>query len=116
MSILWEKGSATVTEVREALEDDLAYTTVLSVLQALELKTHVRHETEGRAHRFFPTIERSAAEKRRIGRLLDKLYHGSREVLITRLVSEEELSREELERIRDLIDERLGGADDGGDA
>ena len=56
MSILWKRGSATVTEVRDDLEEDLAYTSVLSALQTLEEKGYVRHEPEGRAYRYFPTV------------------------------------------------------------
>ncbi len=112
IAVLWETGSATVSEVRASVGDELAYTTVLSVLRGLELKGYIRHESEGRAHRFYPTIQPSDAEDRSLGRVLDKLYQGSRELLITRLVAEKELSREELERIRALIDERLGEVDE----
>ena len=112
IAVLWETSSATVSEVRAAVSDELAYTTVLSVLRGLELKGYIRHESEGRAHRFYPTIQPSDAEDRSLGRVLDKLYQGSRELLITRLVAEKELSRDELERIRALIDERLGETDE----
>ena len=54
MSVLWRLGSANVSEVRDALEEDLAYTSVLSALQTLEEKGFVRHESEGRAYRYFP--------------------------------------------------------------
>jgi BlaI family transcriptional regulator, penicillinase repressor len=56
MSILWRLGSATVAEARDALDEPLAYTSVLSALQTLEEKGYVRHEPEGRAYRYFPTI------------------------------------------------------------
>ena len=48
MSVLWRRGSGTVSEVREALADDLGYTSVLKMLQILEEKEMVRHEAEGR--------------------------------------------------------------------
>ena len=51
MGVLWERGPSTVTEVREGLADELAYTTVLTVLRVLEEKGHVGHEEEGRAPR-----------------------------------------------------------------
>ena len=56
MSILWRGGSGTVTEVREGINEDLAYTSVLSALQTLEEKGFVRHEPEGRADRYFPPV------------------------------------------------------------
>ena len=54
-------GSASVSDVRDALEEDLAYTSVLSALQTLEEKGFVRHEAEGRAYRYFPTVEAERA-------------------------------------------------------
>ena len=64
MAVLWSRGSATVAEVRERLPDDLAYTTVLSVLRTLEEKGHVGHRGEGKAHRYFPLVERRVADPR----------------------------------------------------
>src|SRR5204863_207087 len=61
MSVLWDAGSATVAQVRERLSDDLAYTTVLTVLRTLEQKGYVGHTGEGRAHRYRPLVKRAAA-------------------------------------------------------
>lgn len=108
MSILWRKGSATVTEVREALEGDLAYTSVLSALQTLEEKGYVRHEAEGRAYRYFPTIDAERAGGSAIARIRDAIFHGSAERMFAQLVSDRGVSREELERMRRLLAERLG--------
>ena len=47
MAVLWDRGPSTVAEVREHLEDALAYTTVLTVLRTLETKGFVSHEEEG---------------------------------------------------------------------
>ena len=51
MSVLWREGSGSVAEVRKALGDSVAYTTILKILQILEEKGAVRHESEGRAYR-----------------------------------------------------------------
>ena len=107
MGVLWDRGSATVAEVREALTDDLAYTTVLTVLRILEEKGYVRHEEEGRAHRYFPQVEREAAGGSALERLLGKLFRGSPELLLTHLVSDRGLGEDELRRMRALLDERL---------
>ncbi|UCC85238.1 MAG: BlaI/MecI/CopY family transcriptional regulator [Gemmatimonadota bacterium] len=108
MAVLWECGSATVREVQERLEPDLAYTTVLTILRTLEAKGHVRHEPEGRAHRYYATVERDAAGASALRRLVSKVFEGSPEALLTQLVSNEELSDEDLRRLRRLLDERLG--------
>lgn len=107
MSILWKLGSATVTEVRAQLADDLAYTTVLSALQTMEDKGLVGHEQEGRAYRYLPLLGPEAAGGGALDRILDKIYHGSAELLLAQLVSERQLSASELERMRSLLDERL---------
>ena len=107
MSVLWRLGSGTVAEVRGGLEDDLAYTTVLSVLRTLEAKGHVRHEGEGKAHRYFPTVEREAAGAHGIRRLVDKVFAGSTEALLSQLVSDRKLSKQKLTKLRAMLDERL---------
>jgi predicted transcriptional regulator len=113
MAVLWRLGSGTVTEVRDQLADPLAYNTVLTVLRTLEAKSHVRHEEEGKAHRYFPTVAREQAGTSGLQRLVDTVYAGSADALLTPLVSDRRLSRARLARLRALIDERLGNkADD----
>jgi len=107
MSILWRLGSGTVAEVREELADDLAYTSVLWALQTLEEKGHVRHESEGRAYRYYPLVEAEEAGGSALGRLVDKVFQGSAELLLARLVDARETSDEELERMRELLERRL---------
>src|SRR6476661_7699603 len=91
MSVLWRRGSATVSEVRDELEETLAYTSVLSALQTLEEKGYVRHESEGRAYRYFPTIAAERAGKSAISRIKDAMYQGSAERMFAHLVSDRKL-------------------------
>lgn len=110
MAVLWDRGDATVAEVQERLADDLAYTTVLTVLRTLEEKGHVGHREDGRAYRYHPLVEREEAGASVLARLLDRVFGGSPELLLTQLVAEGDLSEEELERMRRLLDERLDEA------
>jgi BlaI family penicillinase repressor len=112
MSILWQRGSGTVAEVRKALADRLAYTTVLWALQTLEEKGHVRHEKEGRAYRYYAVVEQETAGGSALNRLVDKVFHGSVSMLLAQLVGERDLPADELRRIRDLLDRRLAGEED----
>src|SRR5256884_8582204 len=82
MSVLWDAGSATVAEVRERLSDDLAYTTVLTVLRTLEQRGYVGHTGEGRAHRYRPLVKRAAAGRRALRRLGDQVFGGPPELLL----------------------------------
>ncbi len=108
MSVLWRLGSASVSEVRDAIEDDLAYTSVLSALQTLEEKGYVRHEAEGRAYRYFPTVEADHAGGSALARIRDAIFQGSAERMFAQLVSDRGLERHELERMRRLLTKRLG--------
>ena len=108
MAVLWKRGSGTVSEVREGLDDELAYTTVLTILRTLEDKGYVAHEVEGKAHRYFALVERDSAGASALKRMVRKLFAGSPELLLTQLVSDRKLSDVELQRMRDLLDDRLG--------
>ena len=112
MTLLWQLGSGTVTEVQQALHATLAYTTVLTILRNLEAKGYVRREEEGRAHRYFPKVKQKAAQQRAVRRLIDTLFRGSPEALLSQLVDDHELSPEELRRIaRQLSDTQADGGE-----
>jgi BlaI family transcriptional regulator, penicillinase repressor len=99
MTALWASGSGTVAEVRDSLDTPLAYTTVLTILRNLEAKGYVRHEEEGRAHRYFPRVKQKAAQRSALRRLVDTLFTGSPEALLAQLVDEHDLTADDLRRI-----------------
>ncbi|MEZ4587290.1 MAG: BlaI/MecI/CopY family transcriptional regulator [Gemmatimonadales bacterium] len=111
MAVLWARGPSTVQEVRRALEAELAYTTVLTVLRTLEAKGHVDHQVQGKAHRYRALVARAEAGRSALGRLVDKVFGGSRELLLTHLVSGQ-LDQAEIERLRQVLNERLEAGDD----
>lgn len=99
MAVLWEIGSGTVGEVRQRLPVHLAYTTVLTILRNLEAKRYLSHTVEGRAHRYAPRIAQRTAQKSALSHMLSRLFQGSPELLLARLVETEALTSDEL---RDL--------------
>jgi predicted transcriptional regulator len=105
MQILWDQGPSVVAEVREHLSDKLAYTTVLTILRTLETKGYVRHEEEGRVHRYAATVQQCAARKSALRHLASKLFKGSSELLFAHLVSDRKLSAEQIRRMRKLLDD-----------
>ncbi len=116
MSSLWRRGSATVSEVRDDMPEALAYTSVLSALQTLEEKGYVRHEAEGRAYRYFARIGAARAGTSALARIRDAIFHGSAEHMFAQLVSDQQLDRGALERMRALLAERLDSdSADGGE-
>ena len=104
MSVLWREGSGTVAEVRDVLGKDVGYTTVLKMLQILEGKNAVRHEKEGRAHRYFPLVESADAGESALRRVMTKIFHGSAELLLATLVENRKFSDEEIARMRTILD------------
>ncbi len=111
MGALWAHGPSTVAEVREALEDDPAYNTVLTMLKVMEGKGYVSRSPEGRAHRYAPEVERDAAGESALGRMTERLFGGSPEELLLTLV-DSGLDPDDLRRMRDLLDRRLREMED----
>ena len=107
MAVLWERDSATVREVHETLDAELAYTTVLTMMRRLEAKGHIGRHPDGRAHRYFARVQRQQARRSALSRTLDHVFEGSREALLTQLVSDPDLTEEDIRRLRRLLDERL---------
>jgi BlaI family penicillinase repressor len=104
MGALWELGEATVTEVRDRVDPELAYTSISSMIRTLELKGYVSHRRgEGKTHIYFPTIDAETAGESALGRVLDKVYGGSPIKLLAHLVDQQKLSEKELARMRELL-------------
>jgi BlaI family transcriptional regulator, penicillinase repressor len=106
MEVLWERGPSLVAEVRAALRDELAYTTVLTILRTLEGKGYVSHEQEGRGHRYFATVKQRAAQTSALRHLTRKLFKGSAELLFIHLVSNQKLSAKQIRNMRELLESK----------
>jgi len=107
MALLWEHGPSTVAEVRSRLPDAVSHNTVATMLTILETKGHVAHTEEGRAFRYHALVDRAAAGRTAFARLVDRMFGGSPEALIMHFVKDRRLSRDELERIRAVLDDHL---------
>jgi predicted transcriptional regulator len=104
MSVLWELGEATVYEVRDRIDPNLAYTGVSSMIRTLEIKGYVSHRRgEGKTHVYFPVVDAEAAGESALDRVLNKIYGGSPIKLLAHLVDQRRLSEKELARMRELL-------------
>jgi len=114
MNVLWDRGPSTVADVRDALDDGSAYTTILTLMRVLEEKGIVSRRAEGKAHRYRALVRREAARSRAVDGVLGQFFRGSAELMLTQLVSRRDLDEDALLRLRALVDERLaeGVADD----
>jgi predicted transcriptional regulator len=109
MEVLWQKGSATVGDVADALPKKLglAYNTVLTTLRILEEKGYLRHTKpkDGRAFLYTPVVSREQASQSALRSLLSRFFGNSPEALVLNLLEDEKLSEEERRRIRELLKE-----------
>jgi BlaI family transcriptional regulator, penicillinase repressor len=104
MSVLWDRGEATVTEVRDRVDPDLAYTSISSMIRTLEMKGYVSHRRgEGKTHVYYPVVDAETAGESTLSRVLDKIYGGSPIKLLAHLVEKRRLSEKELVRMRELL-------------
>jgi BlaI family transcriptional regulator, penicillinase repressor len=106
MNVLWEKESATVHEVLEALpaQPALAYNSVLTIIRILEKKGYVKHVKDRRAHVYTPSIDRKDASRFEVRHLVSRFFGNSDELLVLNILEEKSLDPEELARLRQLLE------------
>jgi BlaI family transcriptional regulator, penicillinase repressor len=106
MNVLWEKGSATVHEVLEAIEEKpaLAYNSVLTIVRILETKGYVEHVKDKRAHIYRPKIDRKVATRSEVRHLLGRFFGNSHESLVLNILEDNGIDAEELARLRQLLE------------
>jgi len=105
MDIIFERGEATASQVREAMADAPSYSAVRALLAILEEKGHLRHLDDGVRYIFLPTQPRQNAARSALQQVLQTFFGGSVEKAVSTLISHDEatLSDEELERLETLI-------------
>ena len=106
MEILYQRGKASASEVREAMGDAPGYSAVRAMLRVLEEKGHVKHQEEGLKYVYVPTVGRDKAKRSAVKHVLDTFFAGSPEQIVAALldVSATRLTREELDRMSELIE------------
>jgi len=106
MDILYQRGKASASEVREAMGDAPSYSAVRAMLRVLEDKGHARHQAEGLKYVYVPTVPRDKAKRSAVKHLLDTFFAGSPEQIVAALldVSATRLTREELDRMGEMIE------------
>jgi predicted transcriptional regulator len=105
MRILWERGESAVAEMVAAVAEEgpLAYTSVLTTIRVLERKGYVTHRQESRAFLYSPTIAQHEAGRSEVRHLLKRFFGDSRESLLLSLLGDEEVTPDELQRLRRAI-------------
>ena len=106
MNVLWDRGSATVHEVLEALpaKPALAYNSVLTIIRILEKKGYAKHVKDQRAHVYLPQVDRKDATRFEVRHLVSRFFGNSREQLVLNVLEETGIDAEELDRVRQLLE------------
>src|SRR4051812_17507546 len=111
LKVLWERGEATVRDLADAMNagakqvgnDQLAYTTVLSLLQVMEQKSLVRHRREGKAYVYVPRAERQLTIRRLASSFLEKVFDGAVDEYLVHALESKHLSAGELDQLEAML-------------
>jgi predicted transcriptional regulator len=105
MKMLWARGESTVGELVEAIPEGeaLAYNSVLTTVRVLEQKGYVQHRQEGRAFLYIPCVAEQEASRSEMRHMMQRFFGNSRERLLLSLLGDDEVTPEELRRLRDAI-------------
>jgi BlaI family transcriptional regulator, penicillinase repressor len=112
MKIIWQRESATVRDVYEALLErrKVAYTTVMTMMKILEQKKYLKKTQHDRAYVYRPAQPQRQVIGAMVRDFVNRVFNGSAEPLLAHLVEEHNLSREDLEEIARLRDESRDAA------
>jgi BlaI family penicillinase repressor len=107
MDILYQRGKSSVSEVKEALPNAPSYSAVRAMLRILEEKGHIKHQEEGLKYVYLPKVARDKAKRSAVKHLLDTFFSDSPDQIVAALldVSSTRLTRAELDRMTDMIEQ-----------
>ena len=107
MDILYQRGKASASEVREAMEAAPGYSAVRAMLRVLEEKGHVKHQAEGLKYVYVPTVTRDKAKRSAVKHVMETFFNGSAEQIVAALldVASTQLTRSELDRMSEMIEQ-----------
>jgi BlaI family penicillinase repressor len=108
MHVFWTRGEATIAEVRDVLADagpDRAYTTIATLVRILAEKGFLEQTNEGRPAIYRPARSYEEVSRRMLGEVLDRVFKGSSEELLVRLIEQRRLTAKERARLRKILGE-----------
>jgi predicted transcriptional regulator len=106
MKVLWEIGAGNVQAVQSKLPEELAYTTVQTMLNVLETKGKVKRELSNRAFIYQPIESRKQAVRHTMGDLIDRMFGGSAEALVMGLLETRQLTPERLAKLQNRLQKK----------
>jgi len=111
LKVLWERGEATIREIADAMnaqaknggEAEIAYTTVLSLLQVMEQKGLVDHRRDGKAYIYVSRVEQKSTFRRLAGSFLDKVFDGAVAEYLVHALDSKRVSDAELDQLEAML-------------
>jgi len=105
MQVIWKQGASTVTAVQEALPQDLAYTTVQTMLNILHRKGKLKRELHGRAFAYIATVTEAKASTHAVRDLVDRMFGGSSEELVMSLIKSRQIDPKKIAELTRRLEE-----------
>ena len=106
MRIIWDRESVFVKEIIDELEEKTPYNTVSSIVRILETKGMVGHRAYGRTHQYYPAVKRSEYRKEMLKKMIVDYFDGSYKGLLSQILSDEEISQEEVKQLKEIINNK----------
>ena len=105
MQVIWKQGASTVTAVQQALPQDLAYTTVQTMLNILHRKGKLKRELHGRAFAYTATVTEAKASTHAVRDLVDRMFGGSSEELVMSLIKSRQIDAKKIAELTRRLEE-----------
>ena len=108
MQVLWNKKRANAREITDELNkiEPIAHSTVQTLLRKLEAKEAVDHEIDNRTFIFYPLVKAEKVTQSALREFVDRIFAGSPSGLVSYLIKHEKISKEDMQKIRQLIKEK----------
>ncbi len=105
MQVIWKRGACTVADVQRGLEQDLAYTTVQTMLNILHRKGKLTRELHGRAFAYSATVSEAKASTHAVRDLVDRMFGGSSEDLVMSLIKSRQIDPKRIAKLSKRLKE-----------
>ena len=108
MQVIWKRGASTVSAVQQGLAQDLAYTTVQTMLNILLRKGKLKRELQGRAFTYSATVTEAKASTHAVRDLVDRMFGGSSEELVMSLIKSRQIDPRKIAELSKRLEEEEG--------
>lgn len=113
MQVIWRRGTSNVGEVQEGLEQQLAYTTVQTMLNILHRKGKLKRKLQGRAYEYSATVSEAKALSHALRDVVDRMFGGSSEELVMSLIKSKQIDAKKIAELSRRLEEMEEAGDEG---